>query len=65
MNIVDVLSHLYNKSIMSGVFPALLKKAEVIPLHKKGDKQNLNNYRPISILSTFSKIFEKLINQEY
>ena len=34
----------------------------VIPIHKKGSKEDISNYRPISILSTFSKVFEKLIN---
>ena len=42
-----------------GVFPDLLKTARVIPLYKSGEKTNINNYRPISILSFFSKIFEK------
>ena len=42
-----------------GVFPDLLKTAKVIPLYKSGERKIINYYRPISILSFFSKIFEK------
>ena len=55
------LSFLFNQSISSGKFPKLLKSARVIPLHKKGSKTDLNNFRPISLLNCFSKIFEKLM----
>lgn len=40
----------------------MLKIAQIIPIYKSADKQDCTNYRPISILSTFSKIFEKMIN---
>jgi hypothetical protein len=42
-----------------GVFPERLKCAVVIPLHKKGDVSNMANYRKISLLPVFSKVFEK------
>ena len=53
------LSYIYNYSLNTGIFPDRLKIAVVKPLHKKGDKSNISNYRPISLLPTFSKIFEK------
>ena len=55
------LSHLFNLCITTGVFPDSLKIAEVIPIFKKGNTDKPTNYRPISLLSQFSKIFEKLI----
>ena len=48
----------------TGVYPDILKLAKVIPLHKGSSKQNLGNYRPISILSPFNKIFELLLHKK-
>lgn len=58
--IADPLSVLINQSFENGNFPDHLKHAELKPLLKKGDKHNPVNYRPVSILPSFSKIFEKL-----
>jgi len=44
-----------------GVFPTWLKFSQTIPLLKKGKKSEISNYRPISLLTYFSKIFEKVI----
>ena len=49
-------------SFTTGVFPDSIKTAKVIPLFKAGDKKSFSNYRPISILTQFSKILEKLFN---
>ena len=48
-----------NSSIKSSTFPSCIKLADVTPLHKKGKKDKKGNYRPISILLTLSKCFEK------
>ena len=63
--IVCPLSHVINKSLTSGTFPANLKIAKIIPIFKDGDKQSTLNYRPVSMLSTFSKIFEKIIFKKF
>ena len=55
-------STLFNNCAYAGVFPDVLKIARVIPLYKSGDRNSINNYRPISLLPVFSKIFEKLIH---
>ena len=50
-----------NKSFETGVFPDSLKLAKVIPIYKSGDKTLLSNYRPISILNSFSNFLKKVI----
>lgn len=47
-----------NKSLISGIYPTIWKQAKVIPVHKKGPKNIITNYRPISILSALSQVFE-------
>ena len=54
--------HIFNLSFESGVFPGAMKIAKVIPLFKGGDAEDFSNYRPVSLLSQFSKILEKLYN---
>ena len=58
---IELLTYIINMSSMEGVFPSELKLAKVIPIFKSGDSTKMSNYRPISILSFFSKIFEKLM----
>ena len=55
------LSILINQSFEAGIFPDILKIAKVTPIHKKDSQMNYLNYRPISLLSAISKIYEKLI----
>ena len=60
--ISHVLAHLVNCSLQAGICPSNSKLAKVIPVYKlKGDKHLYDNYRPISLLSSFSKIMERLI----
>ncbi len=55
------LTHIINLSLESGIVPQDMKIAKVIPIHKSSDPTSLNNYRPISLLSAFSKILEKIM----
>ena len=57
------IAMLINKSIETGTFPAQLKQAKVLPIFKGCDRSDPSNYRPISILPTVSKIFDKHINK--
>jgi hypothetical protein len=59
------LSELINKCFESGTFPSALKIARIVAVHKGGSKSDINNYRPISILSLFSKIIEKCIYNRF
>ncbi len=63
--IADIISSplclIFNKCIQMGKFPDVLKISKVTPIHKNGSKNDPNNFRPISIQSTFSKIFEKVL----
>ena len=54
------LAILPNKSVQSGIYPSKLKHAKVIPVFKNEDESDQNNYSPISLLSVFNRIFEKL-----
>ena len=59
--IVGPLTKLFNLCIRDAVYPDVLKISRVTPIHKKGDVNELNNYRPISICPIFSKVFEKAL----
>ena len=56
-----LLASLMNKSISTGIYSDLLKHAKVIPVYKTGDETDPCNYRPISLLSVFNRLFEKLM----
>ena len=55
------LTHLLNLSITQGVFPDELKIAKVIPIFKSGDSAQIGNYRPVSVLPFFFKVFERVM----
>ena len=59
--ISDILPKIVNLSVTSGSYPSKLKKAKVIPVFKTEDETDANNYRPISLLSVFDRIFEKVM----
>ena len=58
--VVPVIVFLYNLGIANGLYPDPLKVGRVVPVFKAGEKTKVNNYRPISILTTINKIFEIL-----
>ena len=60
---VTPIARIINCAFRTGEFPSLLKEAYVIPIHKGGANDDINNYRPISILPTFSKVFERAMHR--
>ena len=59
--IEPVIAAAFNKCVDERTFPKWRKIAKVVPIFKKGDKRKPENYRPISLLSSISKAFEKLL----
>ena len=67
---IDIVSyflyHNFNNTLSCSTFPTAIKYAEVTPIHKKADRTDKENYRPVSILPNLSKVYERLIyNQIY
>ena len=60
-SIVEPLCLIFEKCLETGIYPSMWKKANIIPVHKKESRQSKQNYRPISLLPIFGKIFEKII----
>jgi len=61
-SLLDPLTYLCNLSLEKGTFPSCLKTAKVIPIFKKGDKNDVANYRTISLTNPLAKILEKLMH---
>ena len=60
------ICNIFNQSIGQGIFPDDWKYARVAPLFKAGDRKDVNNYRPISVISIVAKVFERIVyNQLY
>ena len=62
--IAPILKIIINQSIETGIFPEKLKDAKVLPIYKKGDNYLFENYRPISLLSSVSKVFERVMHNQ-
>jgi hypothetical protein len=62
--IATPLSYIFNLSLESGIFPLMLKQCRVIPIYKAGNRLDVDNYRPISLLSSISKILEKIVAEK-
>lgn len=58
VHILEPVTYLINLSFITGCFPNSLKLSKVVPVYKKGNSQSVDNYRPVTISSSFSKIFE-------
>ena len=61
---ITPLHYLINLSLETGFVPREFKIAKVVPVFKSGDKHNYTNYRPISLLSSFSKLMEKVVSRQ-
>jgi hypothetical protein len=62
--LVEPLTYIINSSLQTGIFPDKLKTAKIIPIHKKDCKHKIENYRPISLLPSISKVFEKVAYEQ-
>ena len=60
-SLLKSLTTLFQNSMKSSCYPFIWKRSNIIPVHKKNDKQLVKNYRRISLLPIFGKIFEKII----
>ena len=62
--LVDIITYLVNMSIRNKVVPSCTKRAKVIPLYKKNNKLDVSNYRPVSVLTSISKVLEKAVHKQ-
>lgn len=63
-SIINPVCHLLNLSLQTGYIPVELKTAKVVPVYKSDDKHSFTNYRPISLLSSLSKLMEKIVAKQ-
>ena len=56
-----ILLNVFNRCLQLGIYPDSMKVARVVPIHKGGDLNDVNNYRPISVLTQFNRIFERIL----
>ena len=62
--ICEILAEIINLSFETKTFPDIMKRAMIKPIYKKDDKDDISNYRPISILPILSKIFERIATDQ-
>ena len=63
--VASSLCCIFNRSITSGIFPTEWKFTKVVPLFKQGERSDLNNYRPISIIPVVAKVFERIVYNQF
>ena len=63
-SIVGPLTHIFNQSLRTGIFPDEWKIAKITPIHKADEKNLCGNYRPVSVISVVSKVFEKVVYEQ-
>lgn len=62
--LAEPLSAIFAKSISKSIYPDRWKTCHIVPIHKSGAKSNVSNYRGVSIMPNFAKVFEKIINYQ-
>ena len=60
-----ILLVIFNKCIDLGYYPSKMKTGQVAPIHKKGEINEKNNYRPITVLTQFNQLFERLLSKRF
>ena len=63
-SIVEPLYQIFEKCLETRIYPSIWKKANIVPINKRGSRQCKNNYRPIFLLLILGKIFEKVLFDE-
>ena len=62
--ICEPLAMIFNSSLRHGIFPDIWKLARVTPIFKSGSRSDANNYRPISVISVFSRILDRIVHDQ-